>query len=105
MADAAEYLRTKRSRVNVTVEGSVIHLSRERLFGPGEVVVQGIVDDSGRARRFHVELTPEDYNEALRAHTEGLRVIVRGDLDTRGTWKWIRPVRTFAIVPGLLEDE
>ena len=105
MADAAEYLRTKQSRPNVTVEGLVIHLSRERIFGPGEVVVQGIIDDSGRARRFHVKLTPEDYNEALHAHTEGLRVMVRGDLDTRGTWKWIRSVRTFAIVPGLSEDD
>jgi hypothetical protein len=105
MADAAEYLRTKQARTNITVEGSVIHLSRERMFGPGEVVVYGIIDDSGRARRFHIKLTPEDYNEALRAHTQGLRVIVRGDLDTRGTWKWIRPVRAFVIVPGLSEND
>lgn len=105
LADAAEYLRTRQSRPDVSVEGNVTNLSRERVFGPGTVVVQGIIDDSGKARRFHVQLTPEDYREALRAHTQGLRVIVRGDLDTRGTWKWIRPVRTFAIVPGLSEDD
>ena len=105
MADAAEYLRTKQSRPNVTVEGLVVNLSRDRVNAPGQVIIQGIVDDSGKARRFHVELTPDDYNEALRAHADGLQVLVRGDLDTRGTWKWIRHPRTFAIVPGLNYDE
>jgi hypothetical protein len=105
MADAAEYLRTKQSRANVTVEGSVVNLSRIRNSGPGEIVVFGIVDDSGKARRFHAELTEADYNEAIRAHLQGLRVVIRGDLDTRGTWKWIRPLRAFAIIPGLDYDD
>ncbi len=105
MADAAEYLRTKQSRENVTVEGSVVNLSRNRNFGPGEIVVLGIVDDSGKARRFHAELNETDYNEAIRAHLQGLRVVVRGDLDTRGTWKWIRPLRAFAIIPGFDYDD
>jgi hypothetical protein len=101
MAEAAEYLRTKQSRRNVTIEGLVVNLSRDRNSGPGEIVVQGIADDSGKARRFHMEITAEDYSEALHAHTHGFRVVVRGDLDTRGTWKWLRHVRSVAIVPGL----
>lgn len=105
MADAAEYLRTKQPRSNVTVEGLVVNLSRDRRYGPGEVTVQGVADDSGKARRFHAELTESDYGEAIRAHSQGLQVVVRGDLDTRGTWKWIRPLRSFAIVPGFDYDD
>jgi hypothetical protein len=45
-----------------------------------------------------------DYNEAFRAHGEGLRVVARGDLATRGSYKWLRPTQSFAIIPGL-EDE
>ena len=67
MAEAAEYLRTRQSRSDITVEGVVVNLSREKAPGPGEITVQGISDDSGKARRFHVELSEEDYSEALRA--------------------------------------
>jgi hypothetical protein len=105
MAEAAEYLRTKQSRSDVTVEGFVVNLSRDRHYGPGEVIVQGVVDDSGKARRFHTELTESDYGEAIRAHSQGLQVVVRGDSDTRGTWKWIRPLRGFAIMPGFEYDD
>jgi hypothetical protein len=105
MSEAADYLRTKQSRSDVTVDGIVVRLSRDHHYGPGVVVIQGVADDSGIERRFYVELTEDDYNEALRAHREGLRVIARGDLDTRGTYKWLRPLRAFAIVPGLDFDE
>jgi hypothetical protein len=101
MSEAADYLRTKQPRTDVAVEGIVVRLSRDRHYGPGVVVVQGIADDSGTERRFYVELTEDDYNEALRAHREGLRVLARGDVDTRGTYTWLRPLRAFAVVPGL----
>jgi hypothetical protein len=104
MAEAAEYLRTRQSRPDITVEGVVVNLSREKAPGPGEITVQGIADDSGKARRFHVELSEEDYSEALRAHSQGLNVVVRGDLAMRGNWKWIRPLRGFAIIPGFDYD-
>jgi hypothetical protein len=41
------------------------------------------------------------YDEAIRAHGLGLRVVARGDLITRGSCKWLRPARSFAIIPGL----
>jgi hypothetical protein len=89
----------------VTVEGIVVRLARDHHYGPGVVVVQGVTDDSGTQRRFYVELIEEDYNEALRAHREGLRVLATGDLDTRGTYTWLRPLRRFVVVPGLEYDE
>jgi hypothetical protein len=101
MGEAAEYLRTRQSRPSVTVEGLVVNLSRNSNYGPGEVIVRGVSDDSGTARRFHVELTEDSYNEALRAHQSGLQVVVNGALDARGNWKWIRPLRSFSIVAGL----
>lgn len=104
LADAAVYLRTEQPRTDVTVEGVVVRLSRDHHYGPGEVVIEGIADDSGAVRRYHVELVERDYNEAFRAHGEGLRVVARGDLATRGSYKWLRPTRSFAIIPGL-EDE
>ena len=88
----------------MTVEGVVVRLSRDHHYGPGVVVIEGIADDSGALRRYHVELVEKDYNEAFRAHGEGLRVVARGDLATRGSYKWLRPARSFAIIPGL-EDE
>jgi hypothetical protein len=105
MAEAAEYLRTRQPRLDVTVEGLVVNLSRDSQHGPGEVTVQGVVDDSGKPRRFHVELTEADYDEALQAHGHGLSVVVRGDLETRGNWKWLRHPRGFAIVPSIRYDD
>jgi hypothetical protein len=101
MADAAEFLRTKQPRSDVTVEGAVVRLSRDHNYGPGVVVVEGVADDSGTARRFYLELVDRDYKEAIRAHELGLRVVARGDIDTRGSYKWLRPARSFAIIPGL----
>lgn len=93
-----------RSRTDVTVEGVVVRLSRDHHYGPGVVVIEGIADDSGAQRRYHVELVERDYKEAFRAHGEGLRVAARGDLANRGSYRWLRPTRSFAIIPGL-EDE
>jgi hypothetical protein len=101
MAEAAEYLRTEQPRTDVTVEGVVVRLSRDHHYGPGVVVIEGIADDSGTVRRFYVELVERDYDEAIRAHGDGLRVVARGDLATRGSYKWLRPARSFAIIPGL----
>jgi hypothetical protein len=101
MAEAAVYLRTEQPRSDVTVEGMVVRLSRGSNQGPGVVVVEGVADDSGIVRRFYLEVVERDYHEAIRAHGDGLRVVARGDLDTRGSYKWLRPARSFAIIPGL----
>jgi hypothetical protein len=105
MAEAAEYLRTQQSRADVTVDGIVVRLSRDRHHGPGVVVIEGAADDSGAIRRFYAELAEREYDEAIRAHGLGLRVVARGDLITRGSYKWLRPARSFAIIPGLEYDE
>ena len=101
MAEAALYLRTEQPRNDVTVEGIVVRLSRGSSQGPGMVVVEGVADDSGAVRRYYLEVNDREYREAIHAHREGLRVVARGDLDIRGSYKWLRPARSFAIIPGL----
>lgn len=105
-ADAADFLRTRQPRTGVTVHGLVVRLFREGTggTGPGEVVVQGADDDSGAVRRFRVELTADDYREAVRAHARGLQVVVRGDIDIRGNRRSLRRLVAFDVVAGLDED-
>ena len=104
LGEAADYLRTRQPRAGVTVTGLVVRLFREGGFGSGEVVIQGVADDSGEARRYRVELGEPDYNEAVRAHANGLHVTATGDLDIRGTRRSLRRLTSFAVIPGL-EDE
>lgn len=104
LGEAADYLRTKQPRTGVTVTGLVVRLFREGGFGRGEAVIQGVADDSGEARRYRIELGELDYNEAVRAHANGLQVTATGDLDIRGTRRSLRRLTSFAIIPGL-EDE
>ena len=73
---------------------------------PTIVVVEGVADDSGTVRRrFHLELVEKDYAEALRAHAQGLPIVARGDLSVRGSYKLLHPTRSFAIIPGLENEE
>ena len=103
-AEASEFLRTKQPRAGVTVSGLVVRLARAKSLGPGEVVIHGVDDDSGSTRRFHVELTAEDYNRAFEAHKQGWHVYVQGDLEVRGTRLSLRRLSSFGVVPGLDDD-
>lgn len=104
LGEAADFLRTKQPRTGVTVMGMVVRLFRESKLGKGEVVIQGIDEDTSDARRFRVELTESDYNQAVRAHATGLQVTATGDLDIRGTRRSLRRVTSFAVLPGLEDD-
>ena len=104
LGEAADFLRTRQPRADVTVVGLVVRLFRATNLGPGEIVVQGLSDDSGEAHRFRVELPEGDYNDAVRAHRDGLQVAITGDLVVRGTRLSLRPVTSFAVLPSL-DDE
>lgn len=104
LGEAADFLRTKQPRADVTVIGLVVRLFREGKFGKGEVVIQGIDDDTGQARRFRVELGESDYNLAVRAHGIGLQVTATGDLDIRGTRRSLRRLTSFSVLPGIEDD-
>lgn len=104
LGEAADFLRTRQPRAGVTVIGLVVRLFREGKFGKGEVVIQGIDDDTGSARRFRVELDESDYRLAVRAHGTGLQVTATGDLDIRGTRRSLRRLTSFSVLPGI-DDE
>ncbi|WP_285590485.1 hypothetical protein [Herbidospora sp. NBRC 101105] len=101
--EAADFLRTRQPRANVTVIGLVVRLFREGKFGKGEVVIQGVDDDTGQERRVRVELAESDYNVAVNAHKQGLQVSAVGDLDVRGTRRSLRHLSSFSVIPGLEE--
>ncbi|MGH3279617.1 MAG: hypothetical protein ACRDNW_10830 [Trebonia sp.] len=103
LGEAADFLRTRQPRAGVTVQGLVVRLHRPGPFGPGDVVVEGIDDDSGTTRRYRMEVPEDDYNDALRAHRNGLQVSVTGDREERGTH--LRRLTSFAVIPGLEYEE
>ncbi len=103
LRDAAYFLRTRQPRANVTVIGLVVRLFREGKWGKGEVVIQGVDDDTGQERRVRVELAESDYNVAVNAHSQGLQVSAVGDLDVRGTRRSLRHLSSFGVIPGLEE--
>ncbi|MCL2586328.1 MAG: hypothetical protein FWE35_28175 [Streptosporangiales bacterium] len=106
LGEAADFLRTRQPRAGVTVQGLVVRLHRSGKLGSGEVVVEGIDDDSGATRRYRMELTEDDYNDAVRAHRNGLQVSATGDREERGTHLHMRRLTTFSVIPGLeYEDD
>jgi hypothetical protein len=104
LTEAADFLRTQQPRGDVTVTGLVVRLFRERETGSGEVVIQGVDDDTGVARRFRVELAASDYDKAVVAHQRGLQVSATGDLNVRGTRRSLRRLRVFSVDPGVEDD-
>ncbi|MBO0804113.1 MAG: hypothetical protein J2P25_13695 [Nocardiopsaceae bacterium] len=101
LGEAADFLRTRQPRSGVTVQGLVVRLHRAGTFGPGEVVVEGIDDDSGMTRRYRMELAEDDYNDAVRAYRNGLKVSATGDREERGTHLHMRRLTSFSVIPGL----
>jgi hypothetical protein len=105
LGDAADFLRTRQPRTGVTVHGLVVRLHRSGAFGPGDVVIEGIDDDSGTTRRYRLELTEGDYHDAVRAHRNGLKVSATGDREERGTHLRLRRPTSFSVIPGLDYEE
>lgn len=104
LSDAAEYLRERRPRAGVSIEGLVVRLARERVTGAGDVVVEGVDDDTGSTRRYAVNLSETDYDDAVRAHGQGYRVVVVGDLGVRGTRRHLRNITSFDVLARRGED-
>jgi len=105
LGEAADFLRTRQPRAGVTVQGLVVRLHRSGAYGPGDVVIEGVDDDSGTTRRYRLELAEDDYNDAVRAHRNGLQVSVTGDREERGTHLRLRRITSFSVIPGLDYEE
>lgn len=97
---AANFLRTRQPRTDVTVHGLVVRLYRSRALGPGEIVIEGFDQETGSLRRWRTELDETDYNKAVRAHQNGLQVSVTGDREEHGTHLQLRRLSSFLVIPG-----
>jgi hypothetical protein len=104
LEDAADFLRTKQPRSGVTVSGLVVRLTRTGKLGPGDIVVQGIDDDSGAQRRFRMNLGEEDYSRAIRAHEYGLNVLAVGNVELRGNQRQLSQLTSFDVVEPLYDE-
>jgi hypothetical protein len=101
IGNAAVFLRSRQPKNDVTVQGSVVRLHRDRVVGPGEITVVGPDEDSGSVRHWRVELAEEDYKNAVQAHFSGLQVSVTGDREERGSYLQLRRPSLFAVITGL----
>jgi len=106
LGEASDFLRARQPRTGITVNGLIVRLYRRSgAFGPGQVVMEGIDDDSGTKRRYRMELGESDYNQAVWAHRNGLQASVTGDRIERGTHLHLRNLTHFSVIPGLDYDD
>ncbi|MCT9107871.1 hypothetical protein N4G69_19885 [Streptomyces mirabilis] len=96
----AKDLRQRLGReAGAVLHGVVTKLNRD--VAPPEATVYGdiIREDFQRQRSVRVELRPEDIDKAADAWRRGLEVVVKGDLEPRGTGVRMRQVTAFAVRP------
>lgn len=71
----------------IVITGRVHLLTRKEAEGPGVVGVENLL--RGEPRRVRVRLDDEGYHYALRAHDEGLAIIVEGMIEREGNVYWM----------------
>ena len=94
---AADLLRSRRPQDDVTITGTIVALSRDTAFGPGEVVIRGVEVGASVAHRYRVELSADQYTEALDAHAANLWVSARGALDLHGNYLMLQTLIWFVV--------
>ena len=99
LESAAVELRARSAEEDSVVVGNVVRLYRESSAGTGEVSIAGTVDGEDRLRRIWVELAGEDYEAAVRAHTDMRLVSVQGDIVRRGTRSYLTRPSKFRTLP------
>jgi len=99
--EAGKRLRSTPSREE-RIEGHVVRLARDRrLEESGVIAIQTILED--RLRRIAVELPPEDYQRAVRAHEEDSPISVYGKLARRGKSFYLQDPRNVEIASNTEE--
>jgi hypothetical protein len=96
----AKDLRQRLGReAGAVLHGVVTKLNRD--VAPPEATVYGDIvrEDFQRQRSVRVELRPEDIDKAADAWRRGLEVVVKGDLEPRGTGVRMRQVTAFTVRP------
>jgi hypothetical protein len=101
LESAAAELRARSAEEDSVVVGNVVRLYRESSAGTGEVSIAGTVDGEDRLRRIWVELAGDDYETAVRAHTDMRLVSVQGDIVRRGTRSYLTRPSKFRMLPDL----
>jgi hypothetical protein len=90
-------LRATAPREDFKLNGLVVRLAKDRGDEHGKVVVSAPVE--GQDRRISVELDAKNYDLAIQAHKEGMRVSCLGDLLKDGVTYRLQNPRGFAVAP------
>lgn len=90
LREAARLLREKEPRPNERLEGFVTRLARGPNAKEGAVTLKALVDDTFKSVR--VDLAPQLYADAVKAHNSRQRLSVEGDLERQGQrWRLNAP--------------
>lgn len=102
---AADELRGESEVSRVQVDAWVYQLHHEGRIGDDQKYQIRILWDDGEdsVYKILVALSPEDYQEALRAHAEGLRVRIEGDLQRIGRYWHLLGPENFQVIDASIE--
>ncbi|TVR97728.1 MAG: hypothetical protein EA406_08365 [Rhodospirillales bacterium] len=93
--EAARHFRERTPLEDFEVEGFVTRLNRGPAAKAGEVTVQASVD--GPMRPITMELVPDDYTKAVKAHDDRLKVRCTGELAQEGRGLRLQNPRQFEV--------
>lgn len=104
---AAERIREATPQ-QTTLRGLVVQLRRTGRLGAGKIVMLGYLSGDGPqagARHVELELSEQDYTQAIHAHESGLEAQVRGELTRSGNRYRLDHLSGFHILPGLADSD
>jgi hypothetical protein len=93
--EAANKFREKQPE-NLLIEGYIITLDRQELFGDGVITILQI--DNTKKRRFKIRLCERDYKIATEAHRDGLFVECSGRITQEGRSSFINYPDNFRVI-------
>lgn len=101
LKEAGKYLRANIPEEGAEVIGYVVRLDKNPNVEHGEVKLLDVFDEQNRY--IYLSLENELYKQAIKAHSEGLRVRVIGDLEKKGRKNILHKIVKFNLLPT--EDE
>lgn len=97
LGQAAQLLRELKPKDDVAIAGTIVRMARDADHGPGEAVIKGVEMGPGRVHRYRVQLSEEQFREAIAAFDRGLPVFARGNLVVRGNFLTLDALTSFSV--------
>lgn len=95
LVQASNTLRPVETFHDYALTGTVRSLVRGAMDPEGVITVEGRL--GGNPRRVRVQLHPDEYSVAIRAHEDQRPVLVRGNFEREGRYYWGREISEFRV--------